>query len=105
MTNTQKVIESYENKVRALLQENFELFTENTKLKNSINTKVPKKTNRTTIRNRGNRSTKAERELNKQIVLNECMKNTSINEIAKKINKSVPTVRIYISELKKSKLM
>ena len=49
-------------------------------LKSDFLTTGPKKTNRTTIRNRGNRSTKAERELNKQIVLNECMKNTSIDD-------------------------
>ena len=100
MANT--IIEQYEQKLQKLLNENMALFSENMRLKygdveNSNENKrhyIPH-----------NRLPMAVMKENKQknllIVAEEYKNNTPVEDIAKQIGMSVPTVRAYITELRK----
>lgn len=106
MTNT-NIIEQYEQKLQTLLNENMTLFSENMRLKygNTSTTMSNTHSNQTQHRYTHKRLPMAVMKENKQknllIVAEEYQNNTPVEEIARKIGMSVPTVRAYITELRK----
>ena len=102
MTNT--IIEQYEQKMKELLKENMELFSENMRLKygsNSI-TETKHHASRPTHKRLPMSVMKENKQKNLLIVAEEYQNNTPVEEIADKIGMSVPTVRAYITELRKN---
>ena len=103
MANT--IIEQYEQKLQTLLNENMALFSENMRLKyGSDNAKTEKtySTQRHTHKRLPMSVMKENKQKNLLIVAEEYQNNTPVEEIADKIGMSVPTVRAYITELRKN---
>ena len=106
MSNT--IIEQYEQKLETLLKENMELFSENMRLKyGNDNNEETKSTNSNNSQRYVSHKRlpmavmKENKQKNLLIVAEEYQNNTPVEEIAKKIGMSVPTVRAYITELRK----
>lgn len=102
MANT--IIEQYEHKMKELLKENMELFSENMRLKYGSGSITEKKHNpsRPTHKRLPMSVMKENKQKNLLIVAEEYQNNTPVEEIADKIGMSVPTVRAYITELRKN---
>ena len=115
--NTDTIIKAYEKKIQALLNENFQLFTENEHLKlgtkntstqaikptkKALNKKATKIKSKSTNKHLPMATIKANKEKNMQIVATEYQKSTPVTDIASIIGMSVPTVRNYIKELRNS---
>ena len=102
------IIKEYETKIQELLAENLALFNENVHLKhsnnnNNANASKVQKTNRTAHSSKTNiRQIKAQ---NLPIVAEYYKNGMSLEEIASKINKSVPTIRLYVKELKQNGML
>lgn len=102
------IIKEYETKIQELLAENLALFNENVHLRhsnNNNNSNVSKvqKTNRTAHSSKTSiRQIKAQ---NLPVVAEYYKNGMSLEEIASKINKSVPTIRLYVKELKQKGIL
>lgn len=99
------IIKEYEVKIQELLAENLSLFNENVRLRHNENstTKSKRKPNKTAHSSKTNiRKIKAK---NLPLVAEYHKNGMSLEDIANKINKSVPTVRLYIKELKQSGML
>ena len=103
------IIKEYEVKIQELLAENLALFNENVRLRHNATTnaktgtKSKRKTNKTTHSSKTNiRTIKAK---NLPLVAEFYKNEMPLDEIASKINKSIPTVRLYIKELKQNGML
>jgi len=112
------IIKEYETKIQELLAENLALFNENVRLRHSDSSKnttnkgttskgSTKKTRKTPNKTAHSSKTNIRKIKAKNLPLvAEYYKNKmSLEEIASKINKSVPTVRLYIKELKQNGML
>lgn len=99
MANT--IIEQYEQKLQKLLNENMALFSENMRLKYGDNESTDNKRHYVSHKRLPMAVMKENKQKNLLIVAEEYKNNTPVEDIAKQIGMSVPTVRAYITELRK----
>lgn len=97
-----QIIEQYEKKLQTLLKENMELFSENMRLKYGSDASVKVHQQNRTHKRLPMSVMKANKQKNLLIVAEEYQNNTPVEVIAERIGMSVPTVRAYITELRKN---